>query len=166
MAGDRRLQQLATELDEAINRIEILQKGPKALPWSARVSNHFSKHGGNILNVVVAGIAFTLAAQRLAMKHELEVTQLSLLQTTSCPGLYEECTRSLRFLKKRYLFPADIGSGSHCGIWDRCRQQGLHGRKRGTSCSWRRTGKRHVNVGCISRAWYFHSAPLIGSWVS
>jgi hypothetical protein len=106
MAGDRRLQQLATELDEAINRIETLQKGPKALPWSSRVSNHFSKHGGNILNVVVAGIAFTLAAQRLAMKHELEVAQLCLLQTTFCKGLYGQCPWSLRFLLKKGYIPS------------------------------------------------------------
>lgn len=70
---DPKLQQLAAELDEAIKRVDNMQKKSQSMSVSSRVSKHMDKHGAILVNVLLAGAACILAFQKLQLKRELEV---------------------------------------------------------------------------------------------
>lgn len=76
---DVKLRQLATELDEAIKRVENMQKKTQTMPLSSRIRQHVDKHGSVLVNVLLAGAACILAFQKMQLKHELEVCVHSVL---------------------------------------------------------------------------------------
>eukprot|EP00884_Botryococcus_braunii_P019930 jgi/Botrbrau1/6620/Bobra.104_2s0007.1 len=73
---DPKLQQLANELDEAIKRVDALQKRSQTMSWSSRISKHVDKHGNALMNVLLAGTVFVFALQKLQMKNKLEEKRL------------------------------------------------------------------------------------------
>jgi flagellar hook-basal body complex protein FliE len=70
---DPKLQQLANELNEAIKRVDALQRRSQNMSWTARIGKHVDRHGAVLVNVIMAGTALLLAVQKVQLKNELEV---------------------------------------------------------------------------------------------
>lgn len=72
-AGD--LDRLIRESDEAIQRLDAIQKARHNAPLLQRVRNHFARNSAHLANVLLAGTVLAVALGRLAQKQEHEVSR-------------------------------------------------------------------------------------------
>lgn len=80
--GDE-LDKLIKASEESIKRLEQLQNQKRSLPFTQRVSNHFRKHGNNLISTALAGSVFVVALGRLNQKYEYQASGGG----ERCPGL-------------------------------------------------------------------------------
>eukprot|EP00887_Chlorella_sp_A99_P000303 scaffold13.g303.t1 len=66
------LERLIRESEEAIKRLETLEKGGKGLPLGARVSAHLRRHGSTLVNIGLAASVLAVAMGRLGQKYEFQ----------------------------------------------------------------------------------------------
>lgn len=75
MASD--LDKLIAESEEAIKRLDAIQKQRHNTPLLQRIKNHFSKNSAHFTNVLLAGSCLAVALGRLAQKQDHQVRPAS-----------------------------------------------------------------------------------------
>ena len=67
------LDRLIAESEEAIKRLESMEKRGRGLPLTARLAGHMRRHGATLVNIGLAASVLAVAIGRLHQKYEFQV---------------------------------------------------------------------------------------------
>lgn len=75
--GATELDKLIKESEEAIQRLERLERGGQGVPLGARISGHLRRHGSTLINIGLAASVLAVAMGRLGQKYEFQASDRS-----------------------------------------------------------------------------------------